>query len=248
MRIGTDDNKLSGDVTHLEIAASGSTQEEVAGKVVVTLPGGGSQGLVPVLVPLAFDTAGLTMQRFNITAVDQGAQKLTIAGNHTALFPVSALLNVFGSTGNDGEYTIATVTFTGGNTVIVTVGALPDDTVDGQIGNGGTAGIVVYTPNPGDRLIQGSGQLSVTTAWDSGESPSLYLTGQGSGLSNNYIDTQSLSNVDAALPYGATPYDRSWPGAGVLLDGTPLVLAAYDGPTGSTVGAATSLFFIAPVA
>lgn len=43
MRIGTDDNKLSGDAHTLEIEASGSTQVESAGKVVVSLPGGGSQ-------------------------------------------------------------------------------------------------------------------------------------------------------------------------------------------------------------
>lgn len=90
MRIGTDDNKLSGDVTHLEIAAGGSTQEEVAGKVVVTLPGGGSQTVLK---------ASVTLSSAEILALASTAIQIApAAGAGLMLVPLQATVTLdFGS-------------------------------------------------------------------------------------------------------------------------------------------------------
>lgn len=71
-----------------------------------------------------------------ITAVVIGTDTLTIAGDHTPAFPVGSTFKITGSTGNDGRWTVASATFTGGNTEIVTVEDVTDATVDGDIHHG----------------------------------------------------------------------------------------------------------------
>jgi len=56
-----------------------------------------------------------------------------IAGEHANQFPVDFLLLVFGSTGNDGAYTIKTSTDIAGDTQIETYEAIPDSTSDGSL-------------------------------------------------------------------------------------------------------------------
>lgn len=80
---------------------------------------------------------------FPITAVNTGAKTLTIAGNHAAAFGMGDTLTVFRSTGNDGDYTVATSTFDTDHTDIVVVEAVPDATVDGGLGNATTGDIGV---------------------------------------------------------------------------------------------------------
>lgn len=90
------------------------------------------------------DTDGNTImtgqagQKRNIVAVDDTEGQFSISGDHTTEFAAGTDFNVVGSTGNDGGYTVASVEYTGGATVI-TVEAdqtVPDATVDGQIHKG----------------------------------------------------------------------------------------------------------------
>lgn len=81
-----------------------------------------------------------------ITAVDQGAKKFTVAGDQNLKYVTGLPVIVTDSTGNDGQYTIDTVTVVAGpNTEIVVLEAIPDATVDGDI-----AVIVEYTMLEGD--------------------------------------------------------------------------------------------------
>lgn len=68
-----------------------------------------------------------------ITAVDQGAGTITIAGDHRAIFPTGSPFSVSGSSGNDGDYVVAGVSFGSGNTVIDTGNSLNDGTADGDV-------------------------------------------------------------------------------------------------------------------
>lgn len=68
----------------------------------------------------------------NITGIDQGAKTFTIAGDFST-GQIGAMLNINGSTGNDGKYTVSSVTLNAGNTDIVVDEAIPDATVDGTL-------------------------------------------------------------------------------------------------------------------
>lgn len=76
-----------------------------------------------------------------ITAVDQGAKKITIAGNHATAI-VGALVNgkvrINGSTGNDGLYTFVSASDVDETTEIVVAEALPDNAADGNLFVGAT--------------------------------------------------------------------------------------------------------------
>ncbi len=229
--------------------------------------GGGSQTVESVITDLNFDTPGLVTKTFDITALDQGAQKLTIAGDHRTLFPVAAALRVVGSTGNDGTYTVDTVTFTGGNTEIVTVETLPDGTVDGVAANSGTAGITVAHLGVGDVLLGSyggsvSGQalpcpcfLFSPTPWD-GTSPVLYFStaAQRANVHSIAIEQQSLDNNADADYYSDGVLFDNLPNNGITnanfmningpiraAEAVDLVVLVDDnngGDPGSTVGAA----------
>lgn len=140
------------------------TREEVAA-------GGGSQPVAPVVrgpFLFAFDDVNLAAQSFPITGVDIPFGTFTIAGDHTALFPVGADFLVVGSTGNDQSYTIGDVALDGGNTVITTPDGINDPTVDGDIRNIGTVGVQFYVPTIEDILLDA--WIEVDTVWD-GSSP-----------------------------------------------------------------------------
>ena len=72
---------------------------------------------------------------YAITGVDQGTRTFTVAGDQTADIPAGRVIEVTGSTGNDGDYVVESATENGGNTDIVVVQAIPDATVDGSIDN-----------------------------------------------------------------------------------------------------------------
>ncbi len=69
----------------------------------------------------------------NITAVNQGTKKFTVAGDTTDCLSHGSMIYVDGSTGNDGTYHVQTFEFTGGNTEIIVEEAIPDATVDGHL-------------------------------------------------------------------------------------------------------------------
>lgn len=89
-----------------------------------------------------------------ITAVNQGAKRFTVAGDHVADYPAGTPLTVSGSTGNDGSYTIASVTLSAGNTLIVVNEAISDGTPDGTASHNDETAIVVSEALP-DSTIDG---------------------------------------------------------------------------------------------
>ncbi len=86
--------------------------------------------------PQALTGSGLLLnaspQSYTITAVSIANHTFTVAGNQTAAFPVGMVFAVAGSTGNDGSYTVQSVTF-GIATVITVIEAVLSSTVDGSI-------------------------------------------------------------------------------------------------------------------
>ncbi len=78
---------------------------------------------------------------FALTAVNQGSKKFTISGNHAATITanaVSSQIRINASTGNDGLYTLDTVTDVGGDTEIVVTEAIPTADADGNMFVGAT--------------------------------------------------------------------------------------------------------------
>ena len=74
-----------------------------------------------------------TFAAHSITAVDISAETLTIAGDLDEVYAAGERILVAGSTGNDGVWTIASSTYSGGNTIITVTGNLTDATVDGTL-------------------------------------------------------------------------------------------------------------------
>ncbi len=74
-----------------------------------------------------------TSALFPITAVNQGAKRFTIAGSLAANFPADARFDVVGSAGNDGQYTVVSVSQSGGNTLIVVSQSIPGSVAGGKI-------------------------------------------------------------------------------------------------------------------
>jgi len=69
-----------------------------------------------------------------ITGVNQGTKTFTIAGAHAAEYTPTDLLDVLGSTGNDGLYTVVSATDVAGPVCnIVVVEVIPSAVVDGNI-------------------------------------------------------------------------------------------------------------------
>jgi len=68
-----------------------------------------------------------------ISAVDQGTQTFTIAGDHTAELQNGDRVTVRGSTGNDGGYDVSAVALNGSDTDVTVSQAIPDATADGTM-------------------------------------------------------------------------------------------------------------------
>lgn len=66
-----------------------------------------------------------------ITAVDQGAKTFTVTGDWTAVLYAAGLGTVFGSTGNNGTYTLVSAVFGAGDTVVTMVQPIPSAVADG---------------------------------------------------------------------------------------------------------------------
>jgi hypothetical protein len=70
---------------------------------------------------------------WSITAVSTGSKKFTVSGDQRRWMAVGASIAVTASTGNNGTYTISTLTLVGGNTEIVVVEAVPSAVADGTL-------------------------------------------------------------------------------------------------------------------
>jgi|GEM_PF-1952050 len=83
---------------------------------------------------------------YAITAVNQGTKTFTVGGNHATTLSANCLtdddgnpvVRINGSTGNDGLYTVSSITDSGADTEIVVVEAIADATADGNLHAGGT--------------------------------------------------------------------------------------------------------------
>ncbi len=68
----------------------------------------------------------------DISALSQGSKTFTIPSvNLTELYQASRKFDIVQSTGNDGEYTVVSSVYTGGNTIITVLEAITNSTADG---------------------------------------------------------------------------------------------------------------------
>ena len=77
-----------------------------------------------------------------VSGVDQSTRKFTLnasAGNVTAEFPAGLGMLVFGSTGNDGTYTVVSTAWSGTQTVIEVSEEIPSTAANGNVRKGLTA-------------------------------------------------------------------------------------------------------------
>lgn len=69
---------------------------------------------------------------FAITAVSAGSDTITVAGDQRSHFQAGDKFRIEDSTGNDGFYTVESVSYGGGNTTITVTGDIADSTADGN--------------------------------------------------------------------------------------------------------------------
>lgn len=122
---------------------------------------------------------------YAITAATAATDTFAVAGDKTADFPVGKKFTVVGSTGNDGEWTVKSCTFTIA-TAIVTDEDVTDDTDDGTIVYTGTQGTGPYTYLSVTRDRDGSG----ANAWYAGDA--VFNTG---AAGDGWIDLYSVGGV-----------------------------------------------------
>lgn len=72
---------------------------------------------------------------YAITAVNQGTKTFSVADNVAPELTAGLVFEISGSTGNDGDYTVVSATWTGAQTDVVVAEAIPDATVDGNLVN-----------------------------------------------------------------------------------------------------------------
>jgi len=123
---------------------------------------------------------------FPIIDVDTGAKEFTIDGDYQVYFPIGTMIEVEGSTGNDGSYVVAAVSLVSSDTVVEVEEAIPSAVIDGDlyvshlpIAKGPTTDtrhfpLRIEERTPGDVLVQ-----SVTDTTGTG-----VLSGDGSGTVN----------------------------------------------------------------
>lgn len=100
---------------------------------------------------------------YAITAVSTGSKTFTIAGDHAVSFPAGLKFSVWGSTGNDGRYTVVSAVY-GSATVITVSEAVPNSTADGTLGAGwNTDEAYIDCAGPISGLASVSGVLLVFT-------------------------------------------------------------------------------------
>lgn len=226
----------------------------------------GTGAVERVALPLAFNTPGLVMPADAITAVVQLAKTFAVAGDRTARY-VPGPCGVFGSTGNNGTYTVVSAVFALGTTTITVAEAIPDATADGSLCLTGPVGIKVTDLNPGDLIygLDNNGDtpwiVSVPTAFDGATPVLLNIYGASNRgplptpiTASNTFD---LSVADVAMNFSeaGTMFSAAiatWPSTGAAVvcrapTSLYVVLAGNGGPSlvdpGSTTGDA-ELFMV----
>ncbi len=151
--------------------------------------------------PINLTSAGginLTAQAyptFAITAVDQGAKTFTIAGDKTALTGLQTSIVVAGSTGNDGSYTVASLTLVTGNTVVAVNEAISDATVDGTLTTATQLGIALTSIVPA--ILNSNPIVTSLSGLSSAIGGSALILGQQA------TTTVSITGASAAIADGA---------------------------------------------
>jgi len=72
-----------------------------------------------------------TYEQSDIVGVDTGTDTITIDGDHTADIEADDYVTIRGSTGNDGIYTVSSVSLNGSDTDVVLNESIGDSTADG---------------------------------------------------------------------------------------------------------------------
>jgi len=110
-------------------------------------------------------------QTYAINGVTTGSDQFNVSGDQTDWVEVGDLIQITGSTGNDGVYRVADVSHDGTNTVIVVEGAIDDGTADGDLKVSEPftmVGVVPYSLNlfadNDASTLSGHGQMSVVVA------------------------------------------------------------------------------------
>jgi len=86
-----------------------------------------------VVIAALMSQAEIPNFKESITSVDTTADTVTIAGDYTAYLSTDETIKIVGSTGNDGTYTVASVSLSSGDTVIAVDEAIGDSTADGEV-------------------------------------------------------------------------------------------------------------------
>lgn len=228
--------------------ADGDVLTIVAGHQEFAAPAaGGNAHFEYVRTPFAFDSANLAVQAFPITGVDLLTNTVTIAGDHTALFPAGRRAVISGSTGNDYDgYLIGSSSFGAGSTSVVfdPAGALPSDaTVDGNLVNNGTAGLTVATLGEGDVLMTPGASVVpiilvlIPEAFDGPATPYLQLYPSDPLLQGYYPLLQN--NIDTSV---AVDDPSNFEGLWADQAGATVIVYNALYPTGGTGSIVAQLF------
>ncbi len=102
---------------------------------------GDSIGIAGQSLPTVY--ASGTPEVYDITDVLQGPKTFKFLGDATAYFLAGDSIEVTGSTGNDGTYTVASSLFSTGKTSVIVEEAIPDSTADGDILHGDKLAILL---------------------------------------------------------------------------------------------------------
>jgi hypothetical protein len=104
---------------------------------------------------------------WNVTAVSTGSKTFTIAGDQTAVLTSGVEIQITGSTGNDGYYTVVSSATSSGNTVVTVSETIPSSTADGSLTGPNPTTLAtsdVVTVASSDLSVTWTGDLSVVAA------------------------------------------------------------------------------------
>jgi len=126
---------------HADRHGSGGADEISVSASQTSISSGGSspydtlQHLLNVSSGTVVDGADITDDGDNdtITGVNQGSKTFSVASDWSSQLVAGNTITITGSTGNDGDYTVVSATWTGAVTNIVVSEVVPDGTVDGTI-------------------------------------------------------------------------------------------------------------------
>lgn len=179
-------------------------------------------GILRDPIPFSFDTPYITSSFAEIIAVTVGlGGTFSVAGDRVSQFLYSGKVVVSGSTGNDGEYSVVSVTRVSGNTLVTVAEETYSDIADGILTP--RAGVPLYFPKVDEWLLDA--WVQILTPWD-GTNPrgDIGMVGtDASGLANWGYGSWRMNAADGPL-VGTTLLNGNG-GAGIsLAEGS-----AYEG-------------------